>query len=62
MLKNVVPRLDSLRLFLDRIAPARKAYVLLLFKNIMVISARPILSQHLPDSLMKFAGLVELWP
>ena len=41
---------------------ARRAYVLLLFKNILVISVRPIISTSTGPIFTKFAGLVELWP
>jgi len=36
--------------------------VLLLFKNILVISVRPIISTSTGQIFTKFAGLVELWP
>ena len=40
------------------------AYVLVFFyfKNILVISVRPIISTSTGLVFMKFAGLVELWP
>jgi len=44
-----------------REAQARRAYVLLLFKNILVINVRSIIATSTGPIFTKFAGLVELW-